>query len=77
MTNIETLLSDAERNVLDLLLDGMRNVRIARELGLSDKTVKNHISHILCKTQCGSRLELTVRVYKEREGELRRRLRAA
>jgi len=77
MTSTEALLSDAERDVLDLLLDGMRNVRIARKLGLSDKTVKNHISHILTKTGCASRLELTVRVYKERERELRRRLRAA
>jgi DNA-binding NarL/FixJ family response regulator len=77
MTNIEALLSDAEREVLARLLDGMRNIRIARDLGLSDKTVKNHISHILTKTRCASRLELTVRVYKQRERDLRRRLRAA
>jgi len=77
MTDTEALLSDAEREVLSLLLDGMTNAQIASEIGRSDKTVKNHISHILTKTKCSSRLELTVRVYKEREKELRRRLRAA
>ncbi|MHB8702889.1 MAG: response regulator transcription factor [Candidatus Tyrphobacter sp.] len=77
MTRIESLLSDAERDVLALLLDGLTNVQIAREIERSDKTVKNHISHILTKTGCATRLELTVRVYKAREKELKRRLRAA
>jgi DNA-binding NarL/FixJ family response regulator len=77
MTDTEALLSEAERDVLALLLDGMTNAQIAREIGRSDKTVKNHISHILIKTRCATRRELTVQVYKEREKELRRKLRAA
>ena len=75
MTKIETLLSDAERVVLDELLDGHANRQIAKLLKLSDKTVKNHLARILKKTGCSSRLELTVLVYKAREKELKRKLR--
>jgi len=77
MTNIEASLSPAERSVLQKLLDGLRNQEIAAKLRLSDKTVKNHISHILRKTKTNSRLELTIKVYKQRERDLRRRLTAA
>lgn len=73
MTNIEASLSPAERGVLQKLLDGMRNQEIANRLRLSDKTVKNHISHILRKTGTSSRLELTIKVYKQRERALKRR----
>ncbi|HUA09958.1 MAG TPA: LuxR C-terminal-related transcriptional regulator [Candidatus Acidoferrales bacterium] len=77
MTNIEASLSPAERDVLQKLLNGLRNQEIASRLRLSDKTVKNHISHILRKTGTTSRLELTIKVYKQRERALRRRLSAA
>jgi DNA-binding NarL/FixJ family response regulator len=77
MTKIEASLSPAERDVLQKLLDGLRNQEIATRLQLSDKTVKNHISHILRKTGTSSRLELTIKVYKQRERDLRRRLTAA
>ncbi len=77
MANIEGVLSQAQREVLAELIDGRTNVQIAKRLRISDKTVKNHISHILTKTGCSTRLELTVKVYKERERELKRRLRAA
>jgi len=77
MANIEDMLSPAQHEVLAELIDGRTNVQIAKRLRLSDKTVKNHISHILTKTGCSTRLEVTVKVYKERERELKRRLRAA
>ena len=76
-TAIEASLSPAERGVLQKLLDGLRNQEIAARLRLSDKTVKNHISHILRKTGTTSRIELTIKVYKQRERALRRRLTAA
>lgn len=77
MTNIEASLSPAERGVLQKLLDGLRNQEIANKLRLSDKTVKNHISHILRKTGTSSRLELTIKVYKQRERALKRRVSVA
>jgi len=77
MTRTRETLTLAENDVLDLLLDGLTNAEIAEQLELSDKTVKNHLSHILAKTGCATRLELTVQVYKERERELKRRIRVA
>jgi DNA-binding NarL/FixJ family response regulator len=38
-----------ERQVLDLLAEGASNRQIARALGLSLKTVQNHVSRILDK----------------------------
>ncbi len=42
-------LTSREREVLDLLARGVPNKRIARELGISEKTVKTHVGHILAK----------------------------
>jgi DNA-binding NarL/FixJ family response regulator len=41
--------------VLDLLADGARNPEIARQLGMTDKTVRNHVSAILMKLQVPDR----------------------
>jgi DNA-binding NarL/FixJ family response regulator len=38
-----------EREVLELVAQGLDNLRIARRLGLSDKTVRNHLSNVLTK----------------------------
>jgi|GEM_PF-3392445 two-component system, NarL family, nitrate/nitrite response regulator NarL len=72
ITKIERALTPMERRVLARVLSGERNKTIARRFGLSDKTVKNHISHILTKTGCQTRLELTVNVYKARIRALKR-----
>jgi DNA-binding NarL/FixJ family response regulator len=74
---LEESLSPAERQILKLLLTGKDNKGIAAALRVSDKTVKNHISHILAKTGSESRLELTVKVFRARERQLKRRLRPA
>jgi DNA-binding NarL/FixJ family response regulator len=50
-------LSDREREVLDLVARGYDNRRIARELFLSDKTVRNHVSSILTKLEVSGRSE--------------------
>jgi DNA-binding NarL/FixJ family response regulator len=50
-----------EREVLDLLAAGKRNSVIARELGLSEKTVRNHLSSILTKLQVADRSAAIVR----------------
>ena len=42
-------LTRREREVLALVADGLSNKRIARELGISEKTVKNHVGHVLAK----------------------------
>ena len=44
-------LTDREREVLDLVARGYDNRRIARELFLSDKTVRNHVSNMFTKLE--------------------------
>lgn len=54
-------LSDREREVLTLLADGTSNALIARQLGLTPKTVANHVSNILMKLHAVDRTEAVVR----------------
>jgi len=54
-------LTNRERQVLDLLARGYGNRRIARELVLSDKTVRNHVSHIFAKLQVTDRMAAAAR----------------
>ncbi|MCX4470731.1 response regulator transcription factor [Micromonospora sp. NBC_01655] len=48
-------LTDREREVLDLVAQGLSNVVIARRLTLSPKTVRNHLSNVLGKLQVADR----------------------
>lgn len=50
-----------ERQVLDLLAEGASNRQIARSLGLSLKTVQNHVSRILDKLQAADRTQAALR----------------
>ncbi len=52
-------LSPREVEILDLVARGMGNASIARELFLSDKTIRNHISNILTKLGVRDRTEAT------------------
>lgn len=54
-------LTDREREILDLVARGYDNRRIARELVLSDKTVRNHVSNIFTKLQTADRTEAALR----------------
>lgn len=48
-------LTDREAMVLQLVAKGKSNRKIAQELGLSAKTVANHLTHIFNKTMCENR----------------------
>lgn len=50
-------LSPREQEVLQLVAAGLPNKAIARELGISDHTVKFHVSSLLSKLDAGSRTE--------------------
>jgi DNA-binding NarL/FixJ family response regulator len=63
---IRAELSDREVEVLKLIANGKDNAQIARELFISPKTVKNHISNILMKLQIDNRIQAAV--YAVRSG---------
>jgi two-component system nitrate/nitrite response regulator NarL len=59
-------LSSREREVLTLIATGQGNTEIARELNISPRTVKNHVSSILTKLGVPSRVQAAV--YAVRNG---------
>jgi DNA-binding NarL/FixJ family response regulator len=50
-------LSIRELNVLNQVARGLSNKQIARKLGISDKTVRNHLSRIFRKLEAGNRTQ--------------------
>ena len=50
-------LTEREREVLALLIDGLSNVQIAGRLTVSPSTIKSHVSNILAKLGAASRRE--------------------
>lgn len=54
-------LTDREREVLELLAAGKGNAVIARELMITLKTVRNHVSNIFGKLQVGDRAAAIVK----------------
>jgi NarL family two-component system response regulator LiaR len=63
---LRTELTERELEVLRLIANGKDNSRIAAELHISAKTVKNHISNILMKLQIQNRIQAAV--YAVRSG---------
>jgi DNA-binding NarL/FixJ family response regulator len=57
-------LTEREREVLDLIAQGHNNEAIARQLVLSHKTVRNHVSNIFAKLQVADRAQAIVRARK-------------
>jgi NarL family two-component system response regulator LiaR len=53
-------LTPREREVLALIGRGFPNKRIAQELGLSEKTVKTHVGHVLAKLGVTDRTQAAV-----------------
>ena len=54
-------LSRREEEVLELLGHGLTNATIGHRLGLTEKTVKNHLNHIFAKLGVRNRTEAVVR----------------
>jgi DNA-binding NarL/FixJ family response regulator len=51
------MLTDREREILERIAQGYPNPRIAQQLGISVKTVSNHVSVIFSKLQVADRAE--------------------
>lgn len=65
-------LTPREMEILDHLAEGQSNKEIARELGISNGTVKLHVRAILRKLQVRSRVEAAVLAVEKRIGPRRR-----
>ena len=69
-------LTERQGEILSLLLRGLPNKRIAQELGLSESTVKEHVSSILHRLGAQTRMEVLTRLRGRRLQPSAARLRA-
>ena len=60
-------LTAREREVLDRLADGMSNKQLARALGVSEKTVKTHVSSVLAKLGVRDRTQAALMAAAQRD----------
>jgi DNA-binding NarL/FixJ family response regulator len=67
-TRADPLLTEREREVLVLVASGLANKVVARRLGISEKTVKNHVTHILHALGLTDRTQAAL--WAQREGLL-------
>jgi DNA-binding NarL/FixJ family response regulator len=63
-------LTPREREVLELVVAGMANKQIARRLGISEKTVKGHLTNLFQRLGVNDRTQAAL--WAERTGALRR-----
>lgn len=59
-TSIESPLSSRERQILSLIVSGYINKQVATEFGISEHTIKNHMTHILEKLDVSDRTHAVV-----------------
>jgi len=57
-SQVQATLSDRELQVIELVAAGLTNQDIAKKLEISKRTVDNHISNILTKTETDNRVAL-------------------
>jgi NarL family two-component system response regulator LiaR len=58
-------LTRREREVLELIVRGRSNKRIAFELGIAEKTVKTHVGHVLAKLGVTDRTQAALLAVRE------------
>lgn len=62
--NDESNLTSREIEVLELIAEGMINKEIAKQLYISEKTVKNHVSNIFRKLNVADRTQAAIYAFK-------------
>jgi DNA-binding NarL/FixJ family response regulator len=65
-------LSNRERDIIELIGEGLKNKQIAARLYISETTVRHHITSILGKLKVSDRLELLIFAYRNNLVEIRR-----
>ncbi|PXY22161.1 response regulator [Prauserella muralis] len=58
-------LTTRERSILVLVAEGMSNRQIAGELGISERTARTHVSHVLAKLGLSSRTQAALVAVRE------------
>ncbi len=61
--DVENSLSNRERQILHCLVDGQRNKSIARNLGMTESTVKVHLKMLLRKLRIQNRTQAAIWAY--------------
>ena len=56
----QPMLTTRERDILHLVMRGLTNKAIARQLGIAENTVKVHMKHLMKKLACKTRVEAAV-----------------
>ena len=59
------MLTAREREILQLLADGMSNQDVAAKLFISQETVKSHVRHILAKLEADTRTQAVAIALRE------------
>jgi DNA-binding NarL/FixJ family response regulator len=59
------ILTQREREILQLLADGMSNADVAARLYISQETVKSHVRHILAKLEADTRTQAVAIALRE------------
>jgi DNA-binding NarL/FixJ family response regulator len=57
-------LTEREREVFRLIVDGLSNAEIGEQLFISDTTVKTHVTHVLQKLDLRDRVQAVVMAYR-------------
>lgn len=61
------ILTPRERQIFNLLVQNYSTKEIAKELGISEKTVRNHISNVIQKLGVNSRIQAVFELIKLEE----------
>ena len=64
-SEVLTRLTPRERDVLDLLVRGLSNPEICRELGISEATAKTHVARVLQKLDVRDRVQAVIYAYEK------------
>lgn len=67
---MQSILTKREHEIFQGLLDNRSTSEIADMLGISEKTVRNHISNVIQKLGTTSRLQAVIELIKLNEIEL-------
>lgn len=64
---MSNILTPREREIFKLLIDNYNTKEISKKLGISEKTVRNHISNVMQKLGVSGRASAVVELIKLKE----------